>query len=670
MFKTIKKSKKKAFYVILAEIIVLVALFVLQTKLAEIHPFFQKIELVYGAAVIIIVLSTFVTMGTCIALERTVRKNYVSVSNTLGADMSEAYSFGEIGLLTYNEQREIIWTSNLFIERGIKIIGEQVDEKFPRLKPFFDNQHVHNDEIKEFIGQRVYSVIHIKELKVLIFKDVSNVEHLYELIKDEAPVMVVVQLDNILDAINNSVDDDYVQADSYIRKVIQDWAKENKMALKRTKDNIYFGVLTEESFQKIKEEKFKILNDAKYTIKGEISFTISISFARGTNDFSKLSDMVADAMDVARSRGGGQVVVNTFGGHMDFYGGVGSEVQNKRNAIKSRVLAQSFYTHILNSSKVFAVVHENADFDAVGAALGILQIALSTNKKFQLVYEDKQIEMKARTMLKETFTKQILDKISITPSEAVNELDDDTLVVVVDVNRPGMTTAPKLLEVAKKVAVIDHHRVAEDAIDGPIYTLIDTNASSACELMTELIMNTPNGVKIATKVATYMLAGILLDTNSFKNKASSSTFKAAMNLKEFGADGLVADEYLKDEYEEFALKTKIMSNLESPHFGIVIATPQDNQIIDRTLLARVGEEIINIKDIKAAFVVGMIDKDVVGISARSNGSINVQLIMEKLGGGGHHSAAAAQVQDKKIEEVVTELKKVMNLYINEVKEEE
>jgi c-di-AMP phosphodiesterase-like protein len=254
----------------------------------------------------------------------------------------------------------------------------------------------------------------------------------------------------------------------------------------------------------------------------------------------------------------------------------------------------------------------------------------------------------------------------ITPQVALEKANDESLVVVVDVHRLSMTTAPKLISKAKKVIIIDHHRRAEEAIDDPVFSYIDPIASSATEMVVELIRYSQKKIKIKQRVATYMFAGILLDTNGFKTHTSTSTFEATMALKEHGADNEMAEDYLKDEYEEFALKNKILSNTITPYFGIVIACAPNSDPIERTILAKVGQEAMGVKGIKAIFVIGNINGNITGVSARSDGSINVQLIMEKLGGGGHFAAAAAQIKNATIEVVKTELLRLLDLYIREI----
>ncbi|MGI6378099.1 MAG: DHH family phosphoesterase [Bacilli bacterium] len=669
MFDLIKGSKIRWLIIYIIEIVLVGVYIAANRTLGDEYSFFKSDTFVFILLGLLMILPMYAGFFSVRSFEKAVRKNYITITNTLGADISEAYSFGEMGLIIYNDKREIIWSSNIFTERGIKVLGLTIDQRFPNLKAFFENGDGKQapETLREKVNQRIYEVMQLAELNVLIFKDISEVDNLYKLRKDEAPVFTMILLDNLLDVANIAADDEYVQIEALIRKTIADWSKEFNVVIKKIKEDSYFGIMSEESYVKIRDGEFKIINDvSKLSSHRDIVFTISLGFGRGIQNFSKLSELAAAAIDVAQSRGGGQVVVNNFGGRMEFFGGAGTEVKMRRNAVRNKVLAQSFFAHVQTYQSIYILVHTEADFDAIGAALGIVAIANAANRPAVIVYDEKQVEVKARMMLKELFSKNELDIFSLSPAKAIERINSQSLVVVVDVNRASITTAPKILEIAKNVAVIDHHRKAEDAIDEPIFSHIDTNASSASELVTEMIMNTQVDVKITPKVATYMLAGILMDTNGFKARTSAATFKAAMNLKDFGADNSIADSYLKDEFEEFVLKTKIMSTIESPYFGIIIATAPTNQAIGRTMLAKVGQELISVKGVRAVFVVGNISDKVVGISARSNGTVNVQLIMEKMGGGGHHSASATQISNEKIENVLADLKRILGLYINDI----
>lgn len=599
-------------------------------------------------------------------IEKKAKKNYLDIANTLGADMYEAYIFGEIGLISYNAVYDVVWASELFEHRGIELLGKNLLSQFQQLSQFFNESTNKPKELKLEFNQRTYNVLHLAELNVLIFKDVTEVEDLYQTRKEEATVIATIALDNLQDIMNIYDEEAFMGKDQAIRKTILDWSKENNILIRRIKDDAYICFMQEKDYQVVAKKQFDLMSKIRKIGESEdVTLSISLGFGRGSTDLLKLSELSASAIDVALSRGGNQVVVNNFGGHMEFYGGL-TDVKSRRNTVRARVLSQSFDANIQNSKDVYIVPHLDADFDAIGAALGVATIVKAHGKNAYLVCEERQIEIKSRMALKDMMSKGSNDFTIISPQVALEKANDDSLVVVVDVHRLSMTTAPKLISKAKKVIIIDHHRRAEEAIDDPVFSYIDPIASSATEMVVELIRYSQKKIKIKQRVATYMFAGILLDTNGFKTHTSTSTFEATMALKEHGADNEMAEDYLKDEYEEFALKNKILSNTITPYFGIVIACAPSSDPIERTILAKVGQEAMGVKGIKAIFVIGNINGNITGVSARSDGSINVQLIMEKLGGGGHFAAAAAQIKNATIEVVKTELLRLLDLYIREI----
>ena len=254
----------------------------------------------------------------------------------------------------------------------------------------------------------------------------------------------------------------------------------------------------------------------------------------------------------------------------------------------------------------------------------------------------------------------------ISQTQTNAKLGKETLLIVVDCHSPKMTIYPDAIEKSHSIAIIDHHRKVEDAIENPIFAFHDSSSSSACELVTELIKYSDIRYPINDKIATLMLSGILLDTNYYRRQTGIRTFESSALLKEYGASTEEADGFLKDDYEEYLLKTKIMNNVETPMYGILVAKTNDkDETVERSLLSKVANESLTLKDVRAVFVIGKIDVNEVGISARSDGSVNVQLLMEKLGGGGHFNSAAVTIKNTTISDVHKNLNKVLTLYLND-----
>ena len=314
--------------------------------------------------------------------------------------------------------------------------------------------------------------------------------------------------------------------------------------------------------------------------------------------------------------------------------------------------------------------HQMADMDAFGACVGIKAICDSVGKVCKIVYNPKSIERKTKGALVSTFTKEEVNKVFVSEAEGLDFLKTNTLVVVVDVHKASMTLAPKIIERANKIMIVDHHRRGEDFIESPIFADIDSSASSTCEMVSCLVKYASANprIKIPPAYATVMLAGIFMDSNFFKSTTSgATTFEAAMFLKECGADNAKADDFLKDEYEEHALVNKILANAKTPYYGIVYCMADDDDIIEAATLAKVGNQCMSMKGINASFVIGKTEADEVRISCRSDGTINVQLLAEKMNGGGHFTQAACTFKRTTLEAAETRLLNVLNDYLNDAR---
>lgn len=664
MFQTLAKIKKIMFvYFVGLAFVLAIAVFGF-IEFPDTFGFLGEPQIIAYSLLGLVLLSILVVFRMIRRMEKASRRTMVSIKNTLGADISEAYLFGEIAMTIYNDNAVFIWNSELFDRRNIDIIGEKVLDQFPTLKPFFGDALSKPKEITVSYNQRKYSVMSSPDVSLLIFKDVTEYERLIVQQKEQRVVFCFIVLDNLADVSRYSVDEDILLLEQNIRRSILEWGKSNNFYIRKEKEDTYFAIMLESEYANIAADNFKIVNDVyEMSRDNSITLTISTGFARGTNDFVRLSDLASNAIDVALSRGGNQVVVNNYGSNMEFFGGVNT-TKMKRSRVKTRVIAQSLYTHIQKSSLILIVPHEQADFDAIGSALALQKLALAARRKAFIVAEEFQIEDTARLALNEMFKKKEITDIFIGAVKAQELLqqEPEALVIAVDMHRAIISTAPKLFETARKVAIVDHHRRAEDAIDNPVFSYIEPNASSTCEVVIEIIKSMGLEVDINEDIATYMLLGIYVDTNGFKGATSSTTFEAAMYLKELGADNDTVENYLKEQYEEYILKTKILANMEIPFFGVVVATAPEDQIIDRTLLAKAGQEAIEVKGIKSVFVIGYIAPNIVGISARSDGSFNVQVVMEKLGGGGHYSSAGCQLKATTIKAARDKLIETMEIY--------
>ena len=677
MYKKLKNLKSFSLTYVFLSIIAAIACIILNMYIPAVREFFENklyIYIIVGSFTIInSLLIAFIISFT----DKESRKLHINISNTLGADISEAYAFGGIGIISYSDSFEIVWNSDIFEARQISLLGKNIFNLFPKLKNVFNDMTNNEDNItcKVSLGQQLYQVLVIKELNILILKDITEVEALYESSKMNAPVVMTLVLDNLLDIVNVVQEDSYVVIEQQIRNTILDWAKNNNILIRKIKEDVYIAFLTEEIYEKVKDEKFKVIqavSDINIEHNSDIEFTISLGIGRGSQDFIKIAELSANAIDIALSRGGNQVVENNYGSHVEFYGS-SSENNSKRNILRTKMRAQSFGALIPTYNNFLIVPHENADFDAIGAALGMYQIVSRKGATTNIVCDLRQMEIKTRGLVKSSFDKEEIPNFFISKTRAMELLNDQTLVIVVDVHRPVMTTCPNVISAAKNIAVIDHHRRAADCVDDTVFNLIDPDSSSASEIVALFASLQRHKVTFTPRVATFLLTGILLDTGNLKARVSFNTYDAMMVLKESGADNVIAEENLKDEFEEYKLKTKIMSTTIVPYTGIYLATVPEDIVTTETMIAKAASEAFNVRGVKAMFVIGKVSKDgdqFIKVSARSDGEINVQLILEKLGGGGHYSAAAAAFRKPEtIESVKDKIIETLELYKNEIKNE-
>jgi len=666
MFKVIKSQKRRRLFTILFELVIGVGLyaFVFYSE-----HFLEKkieftIELVLAYLVFVFFIEIISTISVFNKFDIQIRKNHQNINFLLGADIAEGYRFSQLGMIHYDEDQTIIWTSELFEERHIQVLGQNLIDWQPGLIDILNS----TDDKKEVIvtiQQRKYSAICLKELQIILLKDVSDLQNLMQTREEQAPLIATIVIDNFAEL--NSISNDVIvsEIENETRKIIAEWAKKYELVIRRLKEDSYLAIFSESTFEKLRHDGFQILNTVK-NFKSSIDFhlTLSIGIGRGTYDFKILSELANSAIDIALSRGGDQVVINNYGKNLEYFGGT-TYSKTRRNLVKSRTLAQSFVAHIQANETILIMGHKNLDMDALGACLGVYSIAKKLGKEAFIIWDEKLVETKTRTAMHAMYTRTEMQDIVISQAQSNLKVGKNTLLVVVDHHSPKLSLYPDIIEKSSNIAVIDHHRKVEDAIESPAFTFHESSSSSACELITELIKYSEIRSPINEKVATLMLSGILLDTNYYRRQTGIRTYESSAFLKEYGASTEEADGFLKDDYEEYLLKTKIMNNVETPMYGILVAQTKNDDIVEKTILSKVADESLTLKDVKAVFVIGRIEVNEVGISARSDGSVNVQLLMEKLGGGGHFNSAAVSTKNISLQDMYKNLLKVLNLYLND-----
>ena len=569
------------------------------------------------------------------------QKTDLHAAEIIGSDVQEAYNFAMIGLAITDDKNTVLWTNDLFKSRHIEIMDMDIVAWQPELATLRDTANA-DQTTKIVVNSRTYQVKLLQEAGLWIFKDITDYEQIFNYSKDQAPVVGILAIDNYDDVVRG--DDDFNDVVTKVKTDIFGYAKDYGILLRRLKDDSYSMLCNYASFERMLEDKFSIIDKVRgESTRGEIPLTLSIGLAHDFPDVNKLNDLANEALDIAMSRGGDQVVVSTYGQEMKFYGGK-SEAQEKRNRVKTRVLADSLISLINASDRVLIMGHAMMDMDAFGACLGMKAICNRLKKNARIVVDLKNTEFKTRAAMTQSFGKDELEKLLVNSRDAEDLIVGNTLLIVVDVHIPDMVMAPKLIDKAAKIVVVDHHRRAEEYIDSPVFNHIDPAASSTCELISEFIRFSSINPKIElpSTYATIMLSGIFLDSSYFKSRSTGiRTFEAATILKEYGADNSLADDFLKDGFEEHKEVTDITSNLETPYYGVVIATASPDRLYDHATIAKAANMCLTYKGVHAAFVIGKISQREIRLSARSDGTVNVSLLSEKLGGGGHFTSAAS-----------------------------
>jgi cyclic-di-AMP phosphodiesterase len=602
-------------------------------------------------------------------LSRIRQKSDLKAASIIGADVQEAYNFGQIGLVVCDERGIVMWDNNLFKERNIDLLDENILDWQPKLRELQDAPS--DMVVKIEANDHNYSVKYLSEAHLYIFKDSTEYEQIFNYSRQQGMVLGIIMLDNYNDIAGNAEDDNN-DVVSKVRGAIFEYAKDNGILLRRFRSDSYFAVCNFEALEKMEADQFSLLAKVRSLAKGSDTIpTLSIGFAHNFPDVNKLNEMASNAIDIAMSRGGDQAVVSKYGEELKFFGGKTEAVETTAK-VKVRSIADSLVSIMKEATNVLIMGHTEMDMDALGACLGVKAFCEwpVVKKPAQIIYDPKATEKKTRYAFQGAFNKADFDRMVISPKDAEDKVKDGTLVVVCDISVPSMTMAPKVLEKASKVIVIDHHRRGEEFIDKPVLAYIEPSASSASELLAELLHYATANPRIELKPAysTLMLSGIFLDTNFFKSKTTGMrTFDAAEILKSYGADNSVADDYLKDEYEEYSLITKIVSSMKTPYFGIVYCMADENDIIERSTLAKVANQVMQLKGINACFVIGKTQEKEIRISARSDGTVNVQLLAEKMGGGGHFTSASAVFKNQAITNVESTLIDVLDEHLNEAR---
>ncbi len=582
-------------------------------------------------------------------------------------------------LILMETSGNIIWKSSKFVTEfantdivGV-VKGLAKEIKLDILESKFNKEEIKNQSIEReiTIGKKTYKVLgeYVKSKKkkqneymmTLYFLDNTEKLNLEQELKDKENCIGIITIDNYEEMVQMLPDEKKSLILAEIEKNIYDWTANIGGLLVKTDRKTYMYFFNQKELENLKENKFDILDKVKEIDTDEtVSLTLSIAVSNEGETNSDKYKSAQTAMDIVLGRGGDQAVIRENEKYT-FFGGRTLEVE-KRTKVKARTVARALEQIILESKDVMIMGHINADIDCMGSSLGIYRLAKDLGKEAYIV--NNTTGETISSFIEALKEEKEYNDVLLNKSEALNKISEETLLVVVDTHKKSYVEVPELLEKTNKIVIIDHHRRSPDFIENAILSFHEVYASSAAELVTEILQYVETKVNLTTIETEGLYAGIMMDTKNFTFKTGVRTFEAAAYLRKKGVDILRVKKWFQSNLENYNLIAEIVRNAEIVKESIAISIYEKEDKNANLICAKAADELLTISDITASFVLGK-QGDKICVSGRSIGDINVQLILEKLGGGGHITVAGAQIEGMTIEEAKQELIAQINEYFSE-----
>ena len=582
-------------------------------------------------------------------------------------------------LILMETSGNIIWKSSKFVTEfantdivGV-VKGLAKEIKLDILESKFNKEEIKNQSIEReiTIGKKTYKVLgeYVKSKKkkqneymmTLYFLDNTEKLNLEQELKDKENCIGIITIDNYEEMVQMLPDEKKSLILAEIEKNIYDWTANIGGLLVKTDRKTYMYFFNQKELENLKENKFDILDKVKEIDTDEtVSLTLSIAVSNEGETNSDKYKSAQTAMDIVLGRGGDQAVIRENEKYT-FFGGRTLEVE-KRTKVKARTVARALEQIILESKDVMIMGHINADIDCMGSSLGIYRLAKDLGKEAYIV--NNTTGETISSFIEALKEEKEYNDVLLNKSEALNKISEETLLVVVDTHKKSYVEVTELLEKTNKIVIIDHHRRSPDFIENAILSFHEVYASSAAELVTEILQYVETKVSLTTIETEGLYAGIMMDTKNFTFKTGVRTFEAAAYLRKKGVDILRVKKWFQSNLENYNLIAEIVRNAEIVKESIAISIYEKEDKNANLICAKAADELLTISDITASFVLGK-QGDKICVSGRSIGDINVQLILEKLGGGGHITVAGAQIEGMTIEEAKQELIAQINEYFSE-----
>lgn len=567
----------------------------------------------------------------------------------------------------------ISWYNNKFYKMtdSSDLLGVNIDSIIKNLnlrKVLNENKELYTEvTYKDRQYTVVYNVIkneqekNAKYLMMLYWLDKTDYLKLEKEYNEEKNVIMLIQVDGYDEVLKSASEENRSLINLEIEKMLTSLENNTKGALKRTSKDKFILIMNKKELNEIEESKFAILDKIRDINHGNgLPITISMGIGIDGDTVNENFKLANGALDLALGRGGDQAVIKTKD-KFAFYGGKSKAVE-KTTKVKSRLIGHALREVILGSDQVYIMGHKYPDMDAMGAAVGIYDICKSCNKSANVVLDSSNESIDE--FVKRLESQEYYKNIFISKDDAIRNCNRNTLVVVVDTHRPSYTECQELLGLTKKIVVIDHHRRGVEFINDSVLLFHEIYVSSTCEMVTELVQYMEENVKINKITAEGLLAGISLDTKHFAFKTGVRTFEAASYLRKMGADTVEVKKMFNSDVQDFITKADIIKNSKIIDNRIALAYSEREIENINVVIAQAADELLSVKGIEASFVIGK-KYETAFISARSFGHINVQVLMEKLGGGGHIDIAGAQLEDVSLNEAYKKVYEIIEKYLQE-----
>ncbi len=643
-------------------LVISVSALVIALVIIQGYIYTKDINVFWLSAPFVVLIGGF-AIGKLIQVTRKTFQYYARIDDELESKMHMSVHSFPMSAVIIDSAGRIVWTNGKFTEEFPDCCeyGMELSDitDIPPADFFTD------DGITVRYKDKVYKVFaripdedEAKELTLLFFKNITDITALETEKKLSQPVVILFMVDGYEELISGCLESEKAHVSVQIDKLLEDFAGQTTGVLRKNASDRFIAVIEERHLQEILRNKVEILDKAREIfVNDRLNVTMSIGIGRTGKTLKESEQFARQALEMALGRGGDQAAVKTDNG-FEFYGGVSKGVE-RHTKVKTRIIANSLLELVDNTDKIFIMGHKYSDLDSVGSSVGLTCAIRNLGKSAWTVCD-----------YNTSLAKVLIDRfphvdgeepLFTEPADAMEELTDNSLLIICDTHNPLIIESKELYEKAKKVVVIDHHRKMVNYIDNAVIFHHEPYASSASEMVTELIQYFGEAGKLRAVQAECLLAGIMLDTKNFVMKTGVRTFEAAAVLRKMGADTITVKKMFSSSIDSYKRKTQIVAEAEI--YRKCAIAPCDFYADDLRIVApQAADELLTIKNVDASFVLFKTMSNEISISARSMGNLNVQLIMEALGGGGHQTMAGAQLKDVTVNEALDTLKKSIDDY--------